>query len=199
MSKLQFECDRATGWKHKQPFPFDYERAPRISIDDKLQGLDFALISLSPFYQKLLNANKVVPISENNWVHQHAIDFDEHFVLGLPVELRREIESDDTNYLQPRPAIIPVTKLDDPPDGYETTAPRFVGKIFDNVTLADMDGTSGGPIIGIATGEDGKRRYWLVAIQSAQLKRQRIVFGCPVPVFAGIIEGKLLQLEKHSP
>ena len=189
------------GWgleaQHKQPFYFDYQRAPRMFVLNNEYRLDFAIIMLKTYYQRLLEANHVVPISEVNWARQHNLSYEEHFVLGLPTELMESTENEGIEQLRPVPTIIPVTKLDHPPERHETPYPQFVGKIFDNVTLKDMDGMSGGPIIGIAKAKDGKRRYWIVAIQSRWIRSKRIVFGCPVPIFAGLVEQEVVALEKE--
>jgi hypothetical protein len=129
-------------------------------------------------------------MSERNWNRQYEIDFEEAFVLGLPNELMPLADGS----LQPRPAIIPVTILDDVEEN--TIYPRFVGRLFDNVTLESMEGMSGGPIFGVGLSPDGMRRYWVIAIQSSWLPTKRIVFGCPVPVFASLVEYKLQQFDE---
>ena len=42
-------------------------------------------------------------------------------------------------------------------------------------------------------GGDGKRRYWIDAIQSAWIRSKRIIFGCPVPLFAQMVEDALQE------
>ena len=179
------------------PFPpFNYLDASRTYVYDDEYGLDFALIGLPKFYQTLLEANGIKPVSERNWVLQDRIVFREHFVLGLPTELKQFTPDGQT--FAPTPAIIPVTKLDGPPTGHDTQFGRFFGKIFDNVTISDIDGMSGGPIIGIGDGGDGVRRYWIVALQSGWIRDKRIIFGCPVPVFAAMVEAQIRQLENDA-
>ncbi len=193
-------CKLLDGWgvdaKHKEAIPVvDYEGMACYDVYDEDYGLDFALIYLSPYYVRLLEANGIVPISERNWLQQHKVEFSEHFILGLPTEVMQR--SPDGSKLTPKPMIIPLNKMDAAPAGSEKPFPRFVGKIFDNVTLSDIDGLSGGPIIGVGDGGDGKRRYWIVAIQSGWIKRKRIVFGCPVTVFTTLVDEQLNQVAEE--
>jgi hypothetical protein len=45
---------------------------------------------------------------------------------------------------------------------------------------------SGGPIFGLKF-EGEQTKYWIVAIQSSWLSDERIVFGCPLPIFASMM------------
>jgi hypothetical protein len=135
-----------------------------------------------------------VPIPRENWIPRPHIKFDEFLLLGLPEETTIKIEGEG---FMPRPVILPLHGLDAPPPGYETPYPRFCAKIFDNVTIKSIVGMSGGPIFGIGITSDGKKRYWTVAIQSAWLPSERIIFGCPIPVFMRLMDEAVAYFRVH--
>jgi len=49
----------------------------------------------------------------------------------------------------------------------------------------DISGMSGGPILGFSEKLGG---YFIVAIQSTWLPKEKICFGCPLPILASIFE-----------
>ena len=172
------------------PIPFNYGRAPKYFINDKEAGLDFALIGLGQYYQGLLQANGIVPVSEENWNKQHEVEFGQHMMIGLP---QKSIEASTWRkqgvvHFEAfvRPMTIDVEKLHEAPAGTrETRYPRFIGKIRGNLPLDDIGGMSGGPILGFSKEAD---KYWIVAIQSSWLPESKIVFGCPIPVITEFVE-----------
>jgi hypothetical protein len=170
--------------------PFDYQRLPKFYIEDEEAGLDFGLIALSPYYRGLLEINKILPVTERDWQYQDKLEFGQYMMVGFPKELT-EIQS-PRNGLIPvsvYPTVIWVTKLENPPDDLpDTRHPRFVGKLSDDFPLDSIVGMSGGPIFGFAKEGD---RYWIVAVQSSWLPERKLTFGCPVPVFARLIENLL--------
>jgi hypothetical protein len=119
-------------------------------------------------------------------------------MVGIPTLLirKKNVKVGDTILEQhdPTPTLIPLTRLDELPEGVAATSyPRFVAKIYDNVEFPDIDGMSGGPIFGVGKSSDGKDRYWIVAVQSSWLKSRRITFGCPLPVFAQMVDDALYE------
>jgi hypothetical protein len=54
---------------------------------------------------------------------------------------------------------------------------------------------SGGPIFGFFKGADGRWQYWIVALQSRWNEERRIIFACPVPVIAEVVER---DLQRHA-
>lgn len=177
------------------PVPFDFERARKFYIHNEKAGLDFGLVALSPYYQRLLEANGIAPVSEENWRHQHRVEFDQHFMLGLPevfITIEPTIsEADEEIISTVSPVMIYVTKLSEPPENLpETHFPRFIGRIRDDCPLDNIKGMSGGPVFGL--NKEGNR-YWIVAVQSSKLEssnlsREKLVFACPVAVFAALVE-----------
>jgi len=65
-----------TGATSQQPIPFDFSDEPRYYIDDEAEGLDFGLIALRPYHVRLLAKNGIKAVFEENWIHQHRVEFD---------------------------------------------------------------------------------------------------------------------------
>lgn len=181
------------------PIPFDYEKAPKFYINDKEAGLDFGLVALSLYYQKLLETNNIIPVREENWMHQHEVEFGHYLMLGLPeVFIRPEIQGSENNeqiIIPLPPTFIPITELTEIPDDLpKTQYPRFVAKISDDCPLDNIKGMSGGPIFGF---NKESNRYWIVAVQSSRLRssdlsRDKVIFACPVPVLATLVAEKII-------
>jgi hypothetical protein len=171
--------------------PFTFAQSPKFYIFNEAAGLDFGLIALSPLYQELLKANHIVPISKSNVKQQPQIDFTgKHLMLGLPREVIKTefIATNKGTYAKGyvAPVLISVTAITEPPENsLNTTFPRFIAKIDDPCPIDSVEGMSGGPIFGFS---ENYEQYWIVAIQSSWLPQQRIVFGCPVLVFATFVE-----------
>ena len=162
--------------KHHEPVPFDMISAPRSYVDDDEEGLDFGLVVLNDYYRKLLEANSVVPISKENWIAQSGMEFETHIMLGLPSKFieGKLIDGERTpKILTSRaPTMILVKELKETPaDIKKKLLLRFIGKIDDKCPLDDIDGMSGGPILGFRRGINNA--YWIVAIQSAWLKKKK--------------------------
>ena len=64
--------------------PLDLVHAPRFFIDDDDEGLDFGLIALNSNHVRLLEANGVVPIFENDSINQAEVAYHAYFMLGVP-------------------------------------------------------------------------------------------------------------------
>ena len=184
--------------KSTEPIPFDYSGAFkyfRFSEDD---GLDFGLIELSSNHRRLLQANGVAAISKKHWKDQNWLDFDEHFMLGLPEDsIDRRITRGRIGYVvhgKPNPNVIYVKRVKRPEKAWMKRYPRFVGRLpaRHRLTVGDIAGMSGGPIFGFA--EKNSEDYRIVAIQSTWLKNEGVNFGCPVPIFAELAERHLKSI-----
>lgn len=169
----------------EQPIPFDFVNEPRFFIDDEAEGLDFGLIPLSSNHVRLLAANGIVALFEENWIHQSKVAFDAHFMLGLPTELMWTQLSPEGNAMVTA-TMFRVHRLESPPEDTRVTRyPRFVGRLDSGLPLNSLKGMSGGPIFGISFGPP--MRYWIAALQSSWRPDLHIAFGCPLPVFAGLL------------
>jgi hypothetical protein len=178
------------------PIPFDYENAPRLYIDEA--GLDFGLVALSPHYQRLLQANGIVPVDEEQWIHQHKVKFDRYFMVGLPSLFLSTDSTDDTLIQNMAVTIIPAAPVEDESLALpQTKYPRLVAKLPDNYPLDEIDGMSGGPILGFS--DSVKNRYWVVAVQSRRLRSKRLIFACPIPVLATLVEHLLDTIGDNAP
>jgi hypothetical protein len=187
--------------KSSLPIPFDYINAPKLPVYDKKAGLDFGLVILSPIYRGLLRANGIVPVTEEDWKNQPDEFSEKYIMLGLPQQfIKSKIigsKSDERVIGSVVPAAISLTRLnEDLIDIPKTDYPRFIGKLPDkDYLIEDITGMSGGPIIGFNKTLD---RYWIVAIQSSWLSERRITFGCPIPIFAKIVEDLINSAKKDD-
>ena len=179
---------------HYEPIPFDFTNAAIFYFFDKDWGLDFGLVRLDPYYVRLLGKNGVVAIERKNWEHQDEIDFDVFFMLGLPDEFSKpqpaKNDNKTTGFYEISPTLISVKRTTELPEDVKTTKfSRFIGRVGNLGELKSIKGMSGGPIIGFVHGENGEPgRYWIVAIQSMWKRSDKLIFGCPVPVLADIVE-----------
>jgi hypothetical protein len=161
-----------------EPFPFDLPNEPHFYIDEPEQGLDFGVISLRKYYIRLLEANRLAFIDEQNFRAVPA-EFDAYFMLGFPQELSSEKVS-ESGTAKFEPVMISIQKKEAlPEDTTSSLNPQFVGKI-DPDFLETIHGMSGGPIVGYKKGPSD--RYWIIALQSAWFRNRREVVGCPLNV-----------------
>jgi hypothetical protein len=176
--------------KSHEPVPFDYVKAPKYFIDNDKAGLDDGLIYLSRYYQGLLEANGIVPVSEKDWKNLHKIEFGIYMMIGLPqkfikTDVKKKHEKLEIQ-VSMHPTAIVVDKLDEiPSNATKTKYPHFIGKIPDECLLDDIDGMSGGPILGFT--KEGNK-YYIVAIQSSWLPTSKTIFGCPLPLLGEFVE-----------
>lgn len=173
-----------------QPSFFDYESAKRAYHYDRENGADFAIILLRPFYQEGLLANGILPIAEVNWLYQDRVEFEIYALLAVNPKVLKE-ES------RVQSMIIPITRLEKVPEEVKDVCPRsfaFVGRVGHPELVPVMKGMSGSPIFAFAQ-KDGRWLYWVIALQSAWHKDERIVFGCSVPGFASIVASYMLAAQ----
>jgi hypothetical protein len=130
--------------------PIDYESTERWSINDENLGLDFGVMYLRDLYRRGLEVNKVVPIAEDNWIHQRGEHLDVYFLLGLPEELKsptRQMQTELSNSLVSdyHPVLLPVERTDQPHRELAPSEfPWFIGKVnTDLVGLQSIKGMSG--------------------------------------------------------
>jgi hypothetical protein len=179
----------------KEAIPFDYEGAGKCFLDDSSLGLDFALIALRPFYRDSLQANGVIPISRSNWANAVGLTFPLHLMVGMPEELSDSLSREGERGGQVGQAVAPlcvvVRRLDKVPKGMNTPeAEWFIGRV--NVDFSVV-GMSGGPIFGVRQNEQGQWTYHTVAVQSWWDRERKVIFGCPIPRFMGLVEEGLLE------
>jgi hypothetical protein len=186
-----------------EPTPVDYEGAACIRVHGESAGLDFALIPIRPLYQMGLEANGIRAISEENWINHDPASCDFFAILGLseclvpdPTELDtsggRRAGTVSPTMVWVNPVTLPVDEI--PP----ATFRRFVGRVKSVAPLHGIVGMSGGPIFGFKKTPSGQLHYWIVAVQRWWL-RASTTFGCPIRVFAALVEQELERAEKPAP
>lgn len=159
--------------------PFDFINCEKCYIDEG--GLDFGIIILHDHYRRLLEANGIVPISEDNWLYQSNIKFDRFCMLGLPTKFIKSAVVDTQNlWVDYAPTVIGIKNIHEVLS--ESKYPRLKGEIDEKCALDDIDGMSGGPILGFTKG-----RYWIIGIQSSWLESKKIIFACSVPLIARLV------------
>jgi len=165
------------------PIPFFLDPSKCLKFHNDEDGLDFGVIILGTYYERLLAANNVVAIEEKNWEHQHELKFDGYAILGLPEEGNHSSET--ALSLMPTLLFLDPTAVE-VEDKRITKSPRFVGKVRSLGSLSSLVGMSGGPIIGFSL--KPPERFWLVAIQSSWNKQDGLVYGTKIPMLAKLLE-----------
>lgn len=179
------------------PTMFEYASAHKCYIDRRDLGLDVGLIHLREFFRSSLELNRIVPVTESNWLKQPC-DMSDYMLFGIPQERTGPTNSrpgPTGEFLSAdvTPMLLPVKRTDTPhrelpPSPY----PWFIGTV-DTAPfgLKSIVGMSGGPIFGIRIEPNGQVLYWVVAVQSWWDPATRTIYGCPVPVFAGLVADAL--------
>lgn len=176
-----------TGETDKNYIPFDYERAWRHYRYDKVEGLDYGVVELREHDRRLIQANRVTPVTVREWEGLEPLDFNSHFMVGFPSD---SVESGAR--LIPEGAVISgraapsaiYLELCEPEVAarYATPSPRLVYRIGSNWPEGDIDGMSGGPVFGYAEKGNGMSEFRVLGIQSSWWKSERISFACPLHV-----------------
>jgi hypothetical protein len=76
----------------------------------------------------------------------------------------------------------------------------FYGQLSGLVAdLTDINGMSGGPIFGFKRGEDGRMRYWVIALQSGWFPDKRIIFACRIRQLCEVLRKRIIeQLDRDA-
>src|SRR6266487_3461966 len=129
------------GATHFDPIIFTYDLAKPQYMPDSRE-MDYGIIPLSTYYQRLLSANKVTPISEEFWRLQP--NNPESFALiGIPDE---SIQRND-NTVGIITALNWIEECEKPEHLPNTQLPLFYGKITLHSNQSSIRGMSGGPIL----------------------------------------------------
>jgi hypothetical protein len=194
------------GWSehaaHHQHVPFDYLSLPKFRLTK--EGMDYGLIALNSLTAQNLAVN-VTPIGEESYEKEWPQSFDGYAMIGTPgttVSMKR-VGPHDVSLTQ-SVCIIPVERVDEPPDALVQPFPRFYGQILMPEDWPgwtgigrDIEGMSGGPIIGIRRNEEGVR-YWIVGVQSGWLRSSRIIAACYLQHFARVVGQCLDDADEDS-
>ena len=182
--------------------PYRYEPGCGYYIEKPEHGLDFALIPMNYLQVKAFAANKLIPITRDNWVHQPHLTFDFYRMLGTPKERVITTERPDgTLDTKVGQAMVALNKIgldevgDPPPDmDEEPSNAWFIGRLDPECTISDIAGMSGGPIYGFRRDKNNNLVYHVVALQSRWWWKSRTIFGCSMTVFAEEIHRQLGEI-----
>ena len=176
------------------PIPFDVLNEPKVFIDDTDLGLDVGVIYLRPYYQKLLEANQVLPAP----FRREAIDDYSQFygfgIVGFPNEKTKTLASSNDPQAggTVMPVLVPI-QLDAEVPVDDRPFPRIVGHAIDMGDLASIEGISGGPMLGYR--EDGEQTlYEVIGLQSRWLKSEARTFCCPILPFLQLLAAKQQEI-----
>jgi hypothetical protein len=181
------------GAMHAEPIPFVYEDSQPVQLSDRFD-FDYGVMTLSPYYRQLLQANNVQPLDEEVWKKQPTeVDF--YALLGIPGELVKVSSAS----IELTPTLHTVEPIDQRPKGFsEVDAPLFYGRIALGEGITTIKGMSGGPVFAFRASEEGELRYWLIALQSRWLPQSRFIAACPTKLLGHFIEEVLARIEQEA-
>jgi hypothetical protein len=173
--------------------PYLYEAGCAMYLEEPALGLDFGLIPIDGLMRQTFLANKNVPICRENWIHQHRLEFEGYYLLGIP---RTKVFKKPTSYgveINMQPQMIAVRAIDPGTVEGASSTEWFAGQNDEDAEIETVEGMSGGPIYGLRRHEKGRLLYHAVAVQSRWIRSKRIIFGCPLPNFAEQVLRLLIQ------
>lgn len=191
--------------EHKDEFPFNYDGAEKYYVVDD-DGLDFGFIEIQPFYRRIMETNKVTPITESHWDRDDDPEYEEYFVMGLPsnqqIRLGGIEAGESTLEGHARIIVMPILKVsgDDAPPQKSTRV--IFAKVRDErvTNVKHVDGFSGSPVYGMGPrDEQGRLPYRLVAMQYAWEPNKRLVILSPVRTFARLFQKHLATKNTERP
>jgi hypothetical protein len=172
------------------PVPFDYVaesiKGWLVHTNERGVGLglDYGVIFLRPHYSRPRAANWIRPVAGENWKGTPAA-FDKYFMLGLPA---KRVGPDVQGIWSATPSMVEITRLDERPDCFgEQTDDMFYGVADPDSEVRNIEGMSGGPIVGLKRGDDGVARYWVIAVQSSWYRAGRVVCASPLSTVRGLL------------
>ena len=166
---------------HPIPFPYD---STKVHYYYQEGDFDYGLIPLTAYFKELLERNNVKPLTEEVWKKQPSSP-EMHVLLGIPAELTQQ----DTNGYSLAPTVFIVQELDQRPASLsDTEYPHFYGRLLSPVSDFDIRGMSGGPIFAIQHDQEGRPKYWIVALQSSWNRGTHEIKACPVQPFGLFLE-----------
>jgi hypothetical protein len=182
------------------PFPLPLEGIAFLNVADA----DFTAIPLSPLYQAALQKNGVTPAPAESWSKGRA-EHDLYVMVGFPSQLRETSKSligcDEAQFaVSMSMPIVPLRLTDHLPEYYqdgsdclhaEVRLPPVLDHNDKPIRFDDIDGMSGGAVFGVRREQDGRFRYWLVAVQGGWVKGSRIIRATWVAPFIDVIRDEL--------
>jgi hypothetical protein len=160
-----------TDAKYFHPVPFDYDHAdPQVPAN--AVGWDYGIMFPTNNHRALLEANGVVPLTEQWSEENPEPEAREYKLLGIPAQMTLETAPNRSTLV---PIFVRLERIAERPEGFcETTAPMFYGRLPQTLPLTEIAGMSGGPIFAIGN-IDGRTPYWLHAMQVSWLRGTLLV------------------------
>ena len=186
------------GARDRRRFRFDYDSAPKQWWHVENEGIDYGVGHLRPYYQNLLQANGIEPITEQAWTQNVPDEFDAYYLAGIPEE--GIAVHAHTGQIGSDLRLLNLLPTDNPPDALKKPFPRLYFQLQDSDAMnvpQSVKGMSGGPVFGFKRGEDSRLRYWVVAVQSGWSRSDRVIAACPIKVFGEWVSEQLAELEKQ--
>lgn len=148
---------------YNDPVPFDYDAAlPTVPLDSDL--MDYGLLFLGDLEAAQLEANGVTPLGEGAW----PINLDKpdlFFVCGVP-DQGSQVTTKEVRLKAVSALLKPLGKC---PEELSEHPLRCYFEVIPTEQLPSMKGISGGPIFATKI-IDGRMKYWIWAVQSAQAR-----------------------------
>jgi len=164
-----------------QPFDFDYLSAKRhVHFNSVIHdGLDYALIQLAPFYRRLLNANGIVPLTNEHWDPDSVANSSTFLMAGFPNDsIDAGITHHGNHYQARAKGKANFLYIERGTSDTETQFTRFVGQIRPEHNIADIKGMSGGPIFCFKDADFTP--YYVAGVQSKWDRDTQTTFACPI-------------------
>jgi len=184
------------------PIPFAPEFERWTAIDDRDVGVDLAFVPLHPIYARQLHAAGITPPDSVWWLNETPHECSPWLIFGTPEETIQQLPSGKVLFC---PTMLPVEPLKEIPTNV-LAADAVLGKnlIFARVVdlpmkgtvkaVRNLDGMSGGPVIGVREPGDPDAEHsklHIVGIQSGWLPNSRIATIYPLRGVLEVIEAHL--------
>jgi hypothetical protein len=183
-----FLCDAWSGPDQRgTPIPLPQDSMRDWIILDA-EAYDVAMLKLYENTVSLLTEGHIEIVAEDEWAHRPVL-FDSYEMIGSPGEIRTSNEAQypgmqgqDVRHLASLIDVkrglfkleqIPTPRnIEKPP--FERFHARFI-KVPDGIRINDIEGVSGGPVLGVINQTNGGDAYHTIAVQSGWYKDKTIV------------------------
>lgn len=184
--KVQLADGLSSKGKFRMLLPYPYSRNECCVIDK--DGLDFAVLPISPLMQETMKANGTKSLGLD--CIRNAAPPDAEFSLhGLPTELIVDLSDESRDSFLLSSTLLRLDRLPTcPPSITDEPGLSFYGRLRDGMQIKSIKGMSGGPIFAVGINDLGKKVYWLVAVQSCWDSKTKEIAGCLVRPIAEAVE-----------
>ncbi|HVA46698.1 MAG TPA: hypothetical protein VNH11_10075 [Pirellulales bacterium] len=171
----------------KEVLPCPYDAGDAIMVYRKNPHLDFALLPLSDLICSGLARNGIRVVTREMWLDRPERRYFEYKVIGFPKHGAEKMTQKPSWGL--RPAAIGVHRISaaDVP-GCPHDDSWFIGRVRSGADeFKSVEGMSGGPVFAFYKDQNGGTRYDIIAVQSSWFQDSRVVFACPLGLFAEML------------